>query len=321
VNEKNKKIHSYLLNNESFFPIDTKSYPLLQKYNYGSLLQEKNITTYVAWQNTFFGLYKIINDCLCAVFFHEGRDIYWTIHRPKENAIYPLQPVIDILFEYCKKVSLPFLRIKFIDKDLVDEYEAVTGYTIQTAYYNNDREYAYKIKDLAELQGTANYYKRKRVKKLTENKDISVELITNNNVKLLPEIENEWCSLQDCSTCRAFYGCEKEAIEVLLEIFNDKIHHGLYIFDNNKPAGYIISEKISDKISFLYFGKSIIQDGFLFLIYKMYSEYTTDSEYMNINEDMGHEGLRKFKKMLSPYELWKKYMVTYSKNMPKEEKI
>ena len=92
----------------------------------------------------------------------------------------------------------------------------------------------------------------------------------------------------------------------------------MYIFDNKKPAGYIISEKISDKINFLYFGKSIIQDGFLFLIYKMYSDYITNTEYMNINEDMGHEGLRKFKKMLSPYELWIKYMITYSKNISTE---
>ncbi|MCL2229624.1 MAG: phosphatidylglycerol lysyltransferase domain-containing protein [Treponema sp.] len=216
---------------------------------------------------------------------------------------------------------MPFLRIKFIDKYLVDEYETVTGYTIQTAYYNNDREYAYKIMDLADLQGSANYYKRKRIKKILENKDISVETITNSNIKLLPEIEEKWCSQQDCPQCRAFYGCEKDAIEVFLKIFDEKVHHGLYIYDNKNPAGYIISEKINEKINFLYFGKSIIPDGFLFLIYKMYSEHATDSEYMNINEDMGHEGLRKFKKMLSTYELWKKYMITYNKNMFIEGKI
>ena len=97
----------------------------------------------------------------------------------------------------------------------------------------------------------------------------------------------------------------------MTEIFDDKIHQGLFLYINEKLSGYLICEKINEKLSFLYFGKSKVDGGLIFLIYMMYTEYIKNCEYMNISEDMGHEGLRRFKKLLSPYELWHKYIVTY----------
>jgi hypothetical protein len=32
---------------------------------------------------------------------------------------------------------------------------------------------------------------------------------------------------------------------------------------------------------------------------------------MNMSEDMGHLGLRRFKRLLSAHELWRKYIVTF----------
>ena len=310
MNDTFQKAHNFLIN-EGFQTVNNSSYPLLQKYNHCSLLQEKNGTMFVTWQNTYFGLYKIINNCLCCVFFHEGRDIYWTIQRPQENALYPLKPIVDLLCALCKKAGLPFLQVKFIDRDLLAEYESVHGYQMQTTYNIDNSEYAYAIKDLLNLAGPNNYYKRKRINRILAMQDISVCPITSSNAQLCLEIQKEWCSQQDCSYCSSFFGCEQKAIQIMLEIFDDKIHNGLVMYNGKKPDGYIICEKINKKLSFLYFGKSNIDGGVVYLIYLMYCNYIKDVEYMNISEDMGHQGLRTFKKLLSPFELWHKYVTTY----------
>jgi hypothetical protein len=145
-----------------------------------------------------------------------------------------------------------------------------------------------------------------------EKQDISIRPITKDNVHLCLDVEEQWCSQEDCSYCRSFFGCEKEAIEIIIDIFDENIHSGLFLYNKEKPAGYIICEQLNKKISFLYFGKSNLDDGFVYLIYIMYRDYLKDVEYMNFNEDMGHPGLRKFKKLFSPYELWHKYIATYS---------
>jgi hypothetical protein len=298
--------------NEGFIPLDKNSYQLFRKYNSSSMLLEKAGLILVTWYLSFFGLYKIINDCLCSIIFLEGRDIYWIIHRPQENNTYPLQPIIDSLCELCKRAGLPFLQIKFIDTDILAEYEAVKRHDFETTFcYDND-EYAYKVKDLQNLTGGVNYYKRKRVKRLINNPDISICPMTNDNVQLCLKFQDEWCAGKDCVSCASYYGCEKNAIKVFIEIFDDKIHQGLFLYDAGKLHGYIACERICDKLSILYFGKSNIDGGMVYLIYTMYKDYINDCEYMNIGEDMGHEGLRRYKKLLSSYELWRKYVVTYS---------
>jgi len=305
-----QKVYDFFLK-EGFLPLDSKSYPLLRKYNHCSLLQEKSIIMFVVWQWNYYGLYKIIDDCLCSVFFYEGRDIYWTIHRPEENAAHPLQSIVDKLIVFCKKANIPFLQFKFTDEHLLAEYEAVQGYKVETTFFPDNDEYAYKTRDLIDLAGPANYYKRKRIKKFLARQDISIRRMTSKNARLCLEIEDEWCAYQDCSYCGSFTGCEKQAMEAMLEIFDETMHIGLVLYHEEKPSGYIICEKISEKLSFLYFGKSTMDDAFVYLIYIMYRDYLSDVEYMNISEDMGHDGIRKFKKLLSPYELWHKHVVTY----------
>jgi hypothetical protein len=314
VNDKYAYVHDFFVN-EGFLALDRKNYPLLRKYNHCSLLQEKSAVIFLIWDSNIrynnVVLYKIINECLCSVFLFGGETINWTIHRPQENDAYPLQPIIDTLCELCKKAGLPFLQIKFIDEHLLAEYQAIQGRAIQTTWSIDRSEYAYKTKDLVNLSGPDNYYKRKRVKKFIDLPDISIRPITNKNVQLCLEIEAAWCKNQDCSYCGSFAGCEKKALEALVDIFDDTFHTGLFLFSGEIPSGYIICEQINKKLSFLYCGKSTMDDGFIYLIYIMYRDFIIDSEYMNMNEDMGHQGLRKFKKLLSVHELWHKYVVTY----------
>jgi hypothetical protein len=318
VTDQYKNIYDFF-KERGFAPLDNASYPLLRTYSGYSVLQEMSAVMFVVWHYNYFGLYKIIHGYLCSVFFYEGRDVYFTIHPPsREEPECPLAVITGRLADMCRKSGLSFLQIKFVEERFLPKYESLGP--VKTVCFDDNSEYAYKTSDLLDLSGSVNYYKRKRVKKIAAMEGVSLRPMTAANIRLCAEIEAEWCARQDCDYCGSFTGCERNAIEVFFDIFDDTIHKGLFLYLKEKPAGYIICEKISEKLSFLYFGKANVQDGFVYLIYMMFKEHVTGVEYMNISEDMGHLGLRRFKRSLSRHELWRKYIVTFDATRRKDGK-
>jgi hypothetical protein len=267
-----------------------------------------------AWSFIFSGLYKIVHGYLCTVNFLDGCPVYFSLHRPGETPEYSLQQIIDILYDLSREAGLPFLQMHLIEDRFLKEYEELKGYRIKTEYFEDDNEYAYRTADLLELSGGVNFYKRKRLKKCFENPKLSERPITNDTVQLCLKIEEEWCRHKECSFCESFSGCEKKAMEIMVDIFDDTVYTGLFLYDGETPIGYLIGEKRDEKLSYLYFGKSLVQDDFVYLVYMMYKTRLTGVEYMNNNEDMGNMGLRQFKQHLSAHELWRKNICTFTKH-------
>jgi hypothetical protein len=263
---------------------------------------------FVVWRYSYFGLYKIIHGYLCSVFFHKG-EVYFTIHAPKEPD-YPLSAVVGRLADLCRENGVPSLQIKFVEERFLPEYESAGP--MKAVYSDDNSEYTYRTSDFLDLSGPVNCNKRKRVRKIASMEGVSLRPMTAANMRLCAEIEAEWCARQDCAYCESFAGCEMKAVEAFFDIFDENIHTGLLLYLGEKPAGYLICEKISEKLSFLYLGKANIQDGLVYLIYMMLKEHLTGVEYINMSEDMGKPGLRLFKRHLGRYTLARKYICTYS---------
>jgi hypothetical protein len=336
-------LRSFFLD-RGFLPADRQAYPVFRRYTQYSLLQEMSASIIASWSFVYHGLYKIIGGCLCAVYFYEGKPVYCTLHRePGDGAAShgaggaartaraSLARVIDILYGLCREAGLPFLQIRFIDEQYLAEFRGIPGYCIETQRRPQDDEYAYRVTDLLELSGAVNFYKRKRIRRCTALEGalegtlegavggISLRPITNANVKVCLAIEDRWCygdsshPGKDCEYCASFGGCERKALQTMVELFDERVHQGLFLYVGEEPAGYMICERISEKLAFLYFGKAVMEGFFVYLIYHMFRDYLTGVEYMNINEDMGSPGLRLFKSHLSVHDLWPKYICTYTR--------
>jgi hypothetical protein len=143
--------------------------------------------------------------------------------------------------------------------------------------------------------------------------DLSFVPVNKDNFFLCREVEKTWCAEHDCVYCRSFYGCEKEALELMAEIFDEKRHFGLVAVAEGRSAGYVICQKMSETLAFLYFGKGNLPQLYAHLIHKTFDEYI-HTEYMNISDDLGMKGLRIFKKELSKHELWPRYGCIYSRS-------
>jgi hypothetical protein len=307
MTEEQRRLYTYFTR-EGFLPIDRGSFPEFRAFDGGNIrLGEMTATVAAVWASAYSALYKSIKGCLCSVWFFQGEPpVYFEVNCPENSP----QEAVDILYDLSVKAGLPFLQIYGIDENCLDAYQNIKGYDVRTEYNEDHSEYAYWIQDLLDLSGKANYYKRKRLKKCFDMPNLSVRPMK--DAALCLKIQEEWCKEQDCAFCRSFVGCEKEALQVMIDIF-DGTYTGLFLYIDEKPVGYTICQKMGKEVAFLYFGKAVIPDGFLYLIYTMFKDNLTGVEYMNINEDMGNMGLRQFKTHLSAHKKWRKYLCTYTK--------
>jgi hypothetical protein len=306
-----------------FVPVDAEAYQLFRHFARYSLLQEMSAPIIASWSFAYHGLYRIVGGCLCTVYFHDEKPVYFTLHRVPDlscNAAVNtnLTRVIDTLYGLCHEAGLPHLQIRFIDEQYLGEFREIPGYHIETLRRPQDDEYAYRVADLLELSGTVNFYKRKRIRRCAALPGMSLRPMTNANVGDCLIIEDRWCKGdgshpgKDCAYCASFGGCERDALDRMVGLFDEKVHQGLLLYVGDEPSGYVICEQISEKLAFLYFGKAVMEGFFVFLIYHMFRDHLTGVEYMNINEDMGSPGLQLFKSHLSAHELWPKYICTYT---------
>jgi hypothetical protein len=274
---------------------------------------ETTATTSTIWGFAFNALCKIIQSYLCSVWFYQNGAIYIIVQKPAPNAECSVQEIVDTLYEICRLAGMPALYIWAIEERFLKEYMAVKGYDIASEYSDDWSEYTYRKDDLLELSGGVNLNKRTRLKKFINATNISLQPLTVENIKICLDIEEEWCSHQDCEQCGAFAGCAKTSLEIMIDIFDRSIYDGVLAYIDDAPVAYAIWEKTNKKIAFIYFAKSNVSDFNVYLYYTMVKMHFSDVEYINVGHDMGKQGLRTFKKHLSAYKLLCKYLCTFTK--------
>jgi hypothetical protein len=311
-NKEAEGIRSFFLQN-NFTPITVESYSLFRAYEGDDLLQERSAAQIVSWSQASGGLYKVIDGYLCGVFFFTGKPVYFSVFPPISETEVPLQHIIDILFELTRNAGLPFLRVGGIEERRREAYENIRGYQREFLYSDNNSEYAIKTEDMLNLDGAVNANKRWRIKKYMKQQDLSFYLIDPENILRCLDVENKWCFGKDCENCSSFQGCEKDALELMLKIYDPQIHKGVFLCKKNRLAGYNLGEIRNGTAAFGYFGKSLIAGCFSYIAYTWTKMFLSGVRYVNMADDMGIEGLRIFKTHLGPYERWRNYSCLFRK--------
>lgn len=332
LNERDRGVREKLLR-QGFLPVGRETYPLFRDFKGGGLLSELSPAVSTFWAGSFHELYRFIGGALVTVFFFDGAEPYFEINRPKEapaagsNPALPLRELIDALYGIALDAGLPSLRVYAVEERFLEEYKGIPGYRISAEYSDDHSEYVYKPADIVNLAGGINHKKHTHLNKFIGRDDIEIRPMNNGNRRLFLDIEREWCAFQDCAVCSAFAGCEYKALEIMADIYDDEYFRGLFGYVKGKASGYLIWEQREEEgLAYLHFGKGLIQNFFAYLIYLLAKDELggalaagsgippgNGTVSLNLNEDMGKEGLRRFKKHLGIYNHWRKYLCTYKK--------
>ncbi len=174
--------------------------------------------------------------------------------------------------------------------------------------YNRDfSEYVYSVKNMAELPGKRFHGKKGHLNAFfRKHTDVACDPITKDNIHLCLEIARSWLSDKDSSF---ELDAEQTAIGKAIENYDALAYEGAILFADGKAVAFTMGEKLKNNTFCTHFEKTlpdyrdaypVINNGFTKLMLMTY-------DYVNREEDMGQEGLRKAKLSYQPEFLVDKF--------------
>lgn len=173
-----------------------------------------------------------------------------------------------------------------------------------------DSDYIYAQAELANLSGKTFHKKKNHFSKFTRSyPDYRFEQIGAGNWEDARLVEDVWyyehMQEEDASQQK-----EYSAIKEALEYFEQLELSGGIIYVNDTPVAMTIASQINSRTWDIHFEKAVgecVSNGAYAAINRLFAQTLEGSEWINREEDIGIEGLRKAKMSYHPKMLIKKY--------------
>ncbi len=227
-----------------------------------------------------------------------------------------LQKAFDFLRNYRSELT-----------DMTDPYfERIPGSFVNADLYGSknyiikeDRaqfDYVHDVKELIELRGKKFHDKRNHVNKFRSHYKYEYITLTQDLIGECLEFEDYWCEVKECEKHPAL---EKERCAVLQMLNNFKALNikGGAIRTGGKIAAVTLGEKILPDTLVIHVEKATpeIPGVYQIINQEFLMHEAGDCRFVNREQDLGVEGLRKAKMSYNPVRFVKKYKI-YEKPLP-----
>jgi hypothetical protein len=249
-----------------------------------------------------YGLYWAWSDDLVWIKQTIPNEVFWA----------PIGSWPDIDWSRCfdKYFDEPitFLRIP---EELLLIWEKNTEDRIQKEDQRAHWDYIYDVKELTELKGNRFHKKKNLVNQFTKKYNYQYVPFDAKMIDMALAMQEEWCTWRDCESSEAL-SAENRAISRILD--NWQTIYGLTggaIFVGQEMVAYTIAEQLSQDTIVIHFEKANPDyKGAYQAINQMFLEHNGEQFYfVNREQDLGDEGLRKAKLSYYPIDFLKKYRV------------
>ncbi len=265
---------------------------------------EFSVGNNVLWSDFYHTKWAIVEDALV---FYSGEE--------KESVSFPLykefpRKAIDALTEWFMKRDKPF-RIHLVTKEQFNALEENYPGRFEIHFYPEDADYIYESEKLISLAGKKLHAKRNHINRFCENyPDWKYERITQQNLEECVTMAYEWRenSAQGDAEKDAEFQVTLKAIRNL-----EQLHlTGGLLRANGKVAAFTVGEPISDEVFVVHIEKAHaeIQGAYPMINQQFIQNEASAYRYINREEDVGDEGLRKAKQSYAPVFLLEKGIVT-----------
>lgn len=181
--------------------------------------------------------------------------------------------------------------------------------------YHFDRDsfdYIYSIDDLADLSGRKFQKKRNHLNRFRENcPDHMLEPITEDNIQQVAQMVENWYDLRLQENPHADYHMERSAIKKAICHRENLGMEGLLLRSGEQILAMTMGSRLNDTTFDIQFEKALdICDGAYAAINNGFARYLREKHpdilWLNREDDMGLEGLRKAKLSYNPHHMIEK---------------
>lgn len=256
-----------------------------------------SIGNLILWSDVYNTQFAVSEDNLF-IKFVENNIEYFTFPAGKGD----LKQAFEWMFDYCREHDLEF-KMNVVEPSMFEEIEKLYPGMFEISYQRNNADYVYNVEDLKNLSGKKYHGKKNHVNKFKKtHTDWSYEKITDENTTECIEMVKEW---------RVQNGCRQDkskADEICALIKGLKLRKELnmiggIIRDEGKIIALTLGEQSGDDMFIIHFEKAFSHiEGAYQMINQQFiiNELAENFVYVNREEDMGVEGLRKAKESYHP---------------------
>lgn len=223
---------------------------------------------------------------------------------------YDLDVVIEAMLKDAASVG-DSLRIFAADKSDFERLDAVFPGRFKYKEERDYAEYVYLSENLRDLKGKRYHQKRNHISRFLQNhQDYEFKVIDRDNIGRVLAMNEEWCDVYGCNGNRSLSE-EQCAVTMAFEHFEELDFDGGFIESGGRVLAYSIGEPINAGVYCVHIEKAFheIQGSYAIINREFAREFCAGYEYINREDDVGEEGLRKAKLSYYPEFLTQKITI------------
>jgi len=286
-----------------FKPIEIQDKPLLDEFlrKDPPQISELTFTNLFIWRHHYQPAWLEWEGCILIIF------------HPQKGSIYGLSPfgpgdkksALDVL---CKEIAKQTadVRICRAGEEFVTNHVDPGKYAVVSDRENSD--YVYLAKDLINLSGNKYHRKKNHLNQFIKNYAFEYHPLNRELVRRVLGMQEAWCQIREC-VVKPDLLAEDFAVHEALTYFEELGYQGGAILINSVVEAFALGEALYGDTAVIHIEKAnpdilglYAAINQLFCL-NAWSEVT----YINREQDMGVEGLRKAKESYYPHHMVDKY--------------
>ena len=222
-----------------------------------------------------------------------------------------IKPIVDEIILDAEERNLS-LYLTSITEESKLELERLYPDRFEFATTENSYDYVYNIDDLAELAGKKYHKKRTHLRRfMSEHPDYQLEPFSTANIDKIKSMVEKWYKDKQAESTGEF-DYEIEVFRRAIDNFDGLGLVGLALVDKGEVLAVTFGSKMHDDTFDVHFEKARTDvDGAYVAINNGFAKYVREKfpeiKYLDREEDMGIEGLRKAKLSYYPHHRIVKY--------------
>jgi len=203
---------------------------------------------------------------------------------------------------------LRYIEKGYIVRAVPEDIYRVLQSTVPLKEERERFDYIYEVDKLISLKGKKYHKKKNHLNKFIKSYDFTYERIDDSNIHEVIEFQKNWCEDRECHLDKGL-SWEMNGIIELLKNYGKLDAVGGLIRVEGRVAAFSIGEELSPDTVLIHIEKgNILYEG----IYQSINKFLLENEfssysYVNREEDLGRENLRRAKESYHPCMLLTKY--------------
>jgi hypothetical protein len=286
-----------------FKPIEIQDKPLFDEFlrKDPPRISELTFTNLFIWRHHYRPVWLQWNECLLIIF------------HPQTGTTYGLAPfgpgdkksALDVLSEEIAKQTSD-VRICRVEEEFIKNHMDPAKYAVVNDRDNSD--YVYLAKDLISLSGNKYHRKKNHLNQFIKNYAFEYHPLNTELVRRVLGMQEAWCQIREC-VVKPDLLAEDFAVREALTYFEELGYQGGAVLINSVVEAFSLGEPLNEDAAVIHIEKANLEiPGLYAAINQLFClNAWSNFTYINREQDMGSEGLRKAKESYYPHHMVNKY--------------